>query len=166
MEDYKNYLAANVLSEDRVVCKVLACMNLRLNTTRSPIAFSVELSKSMLTLQRSRYALFYYLFMANGSRMLYEFHQQQNAKKPGTIHATYLISGTKLKEISVRAGHKDGEDEYMQSSPFMSSSLPQPSEETGETSVLSISLVREEDLESMNMHFLHTGTTAQGNLQV
>ncbi|KIN00190.1 hypothetical protein OIDMADRAFT_54790 [Oidiodendron maius Zn] len=134
MEDYKNYLAANVLSEDRVISYRLLSRALKVNVN-------------------------------SAKEMLYEFHQQQNAKKPGTIHATYLISGSKLKEISVTARHKDGEDEYMQSSPFMSSSLPQPSEETGETSVLSISLVREEDLESMNMHFLHTGTTAQGNLQ-
>ena len=97
--------------------------------------------------------------------MLYEFHQQQNAKKPGTIHATYLVSGTKPKN-NVATGQKDGEDEYMQSSPFMSSSMPRPSEETGETSVLSISLVKEEDLDSMNVHFLHACTTAQGNLQV
>jgi DNA polymerase delta subunit 3 len=81
--------------------------------------------------------------------MLYEFHQQQNAKKPGTVHATYLVSGTKQQEnLAIESGKKDGEDEYMQSSPFMSSSMPQPSEGTGETSVLSVSLAREEELES------------------
>jgi DNA polymerase delta subunit 3 len=86
--------------------------------------------------------------------MLFEFHQQQNAKKPGTVHATYLISGTKPTEICATNGkQKDGEDEYMQSSPFMSSSVPQMSEETGETSVLSISLVREENLESRTTRF-------------
>ena len=83
--------------------------------------------------------------------MLYEFHSQQNAKKPGTVHATYLVSGTQRKETPVvtnGGAKKDGEDDYMQSSPFMSSSMPQPEENTGETSVLSISLVREEELES------------------
>lgn len=81
--------------------------------------------------------------------MLYDFHQHQNAKKPGTVHATYLVSGTKQPDNkATEAGQKDGEDEYMQSSPFMSSSMPQPSEETGETSVLSVSLVREEELGS------------------
>lgn len=124
MEDYKNYLAANVLSEDRVISYRLLSRALKVNVN-------------------------------SAKEMLYEFHQQQNAKKPGTIHATYLISGSKLKEISVTARHKDGEDEYMQSSPFMSSSLPQPSEETGETSVLSISLVREEDLESLKSEYEH-----------
>jgi DNA polymerase delta subunit 3 len=81
--------------------------------------------------------------------MLYEFHQNQNAKKPGTVHATYLLAGTKSKEINGTDGaQKDGEDEYMQSSPFVSGSMPQPTEETEEISVLSVSLVKEEDLES------------------
>jgi DNA polymerase delta subunit 3 len=82
--------------------------------------------------------------------MLYEFHQHQNAKKPGTIHATYLLSGMKRPEgpMALNGGaKKDGEDDYMQSSPFMSSSMPQPEDGTGESSVLSITLVREEELE-------------------
>jgi DNA polymerase delta subunit 3 len=95
------------------------------------------------------------LAIANERRMLFEFHQHQNSKKPGTIHATYLISGTKPKAKNVTEGQKDGEDEYMQSSPFMGSSMPQPSEETGEMSILSISLVREEDLESTKAHIFH-----------
>lgn len=82
--------------------------------------------------------------------MLFEFHQQQNAKKPGTVHATYLLSGTKSKEAATtESEQKDGEDDYMQSSPFVSSSAAQPTEETEEPSVLSITLVKEEDLESM-----------------
>jgi len=91
--------------------------------------------------------------IADGHRMLYEFHHLQNAKKPGTVHATYLVSGTKrAEEQEASSGvQKDGEDEYMQSSPFMSSSMPQPDQDTEETSVLSITLVREEDLESMNI---------------
>lgn len=82
--------------------------------------------------------------------MLYDFHQRQNAKKPGAIHATYLLSGTKRPEEPIPLNgnaKKDGEDDYMQSSPFMSSSMPQLEEGTGESSVLSITLVREEDLE-------------------
>jgi len=81
--------------------------------------------------------------------MLYDFHRNQNAKKPGTIHATYLLAGTKRVEAPLpsNGAKKDGDDDYMQSSPFMGSSMPQPEEGTGESSVLSITLVREEDLE-------------------
>jgi len=83
-------------------------------------------------------------------RMLYDFHTKQNARKPGTIHATYLLSGIKRPEeleVTNEGAKKDGEDDYMQSSPFVGSSMPQPDEGTGESSVLSITLVREEDLE-------------------
>ncbi len=82
--------------------------------------------------------------------MLYEFHRQQNGKKPGTIHATYLISGTKRSEESTPPNgtpKKDGDDEYMQSSPFLGSSMPQFDGSTGESGVLSITLAKEEDLE-------------------
>jgi hypothetical protein len=83
-------------------------------------------------------------------RMLYEFHRQQNGKKPGTVHATYLISGTKrVEEPEITPSmKKDGEDEHMQSSPFMNSSMPQADEGSGASSVLTITLTREEDLES------------------
>lgn len=87
--------------------------------------------------------------------MLYEFHRQQNGKKPGTIHATYLISGTKSKELETPkdAAKQDGEDTHMQSNPsIMSSSMPQPEESTGESEVLSITLVKEENLEGMAGH--------------
>ena len=82
-------------------------------------------------------------------RMLFEFHRQQNAKKPGTVHATYLLSGLKKGDLetSTIAIKKDGEDAYMQSSPFMSSSLPQPEEEAVFSLTKTIELVREETLD-------------------
>ena len=90
--------------------------------------------------------------------MLFEFHRSQNAKKPNSLYATYLVSGTKsLASVSIispvhpngSVGKGDGEDQPMQSSPYMPSSAPQVDEEedAGAVSVLSISLVREEDLE-------------------
>ncbi|PBP16832.1 hypothetical protein BUE80_DR012435 [Diplocarpon rosae] len=88
--------------------------------------------------------------------MLFEFHRNQNAKKPGTIHATYLISGTKRKEdpsLTNGAPLKDGEDDYMQSSPFLGSSMPQIENGTGESSVLSITLVKEEQLEEVQSQY-------------
>ena len=84
--------------------------------------------------------------------MLYDFHQRQTLKKPGSVHATYLVDGiptiTKAHSANGQAG--DGEDAYMQSSPVMSSSLPQ--EETEEYSIPSKSIVlaREEDLQGMH----------------
>lgn len=86
--------------------------------------------------------------------MLFEFHRVQNAKKPGTIHATYLIGGTRRKEAPVPIEvRKDGEDDYMQSSPFVGSSIPLPEGSSAEGSILSITLTREEDLDSRSIVF-------------
>jgi DNA polymerase delta subunit 3 len=95
-------------------------------------------------------------------RMLYEFHRIENGKKPGTIHATYLICGTKCVEEPevATAPKKDGEDEYMQSSPFMNSTRPQAVEGTGASSTLTITLTREEDLGRMNLSLLSLPSTA------
>ncbi|KAF8849137.1 hypothetical protein BDZ45DRAFT_245781 [Acephala macrosclerotiorum] len=89
--------------------------------------------------------------------MLYEFHRQQNGKKPGTIHATYLISGSKRREPESAndVADQDGEDTYMQSSPYLGSSMPEPEESTEESGVLSITLVREENLEEVRSQYEH-----------
>lgn len=84
--------------------------------------------------------------------MLFEFHRQQNVKKPGTVHATYLVAGTKRKPaLTTTNGNvvKDGDDEYMQSSSFRSSPVAHPEEASEDIPVLSITLVREENLEGM-----------------
>lgn len=49
--------------------------------------------------------------------MLYDFHKWQNEKRPGSVHATYLIYGTKKEEEA--QGNPDGDIE-------MSSSPPEP----------------------------------------
>jgi DNA polymerase delta subunit 3 len=54
--------------------------------------------------------------------MLFDYHQKQNAKKPNSIHATYLLTGTKRSaEPAKRTNGRNGEDVHMRSSPFMSS---------------------------------------------
>jgi DNA polymerase delta subunit 3 len=82
--------------------------------------------------------------------MLFEFHQTQNAKKPNSIHATYLISGTKQSdEGTASTNGRIGEDVSMRSSPFMSS-MPEKEQDDEEQPVrkTTLSLVREEELES------------------
>lgn len=81
-------------------------------------------------------------------RMLYEFHRAQNARKPGSLHATYLVTGIPKLEESQSNGHKlDGEDTLMQDDSFMSSSMPEQEEEREVVPVTSITLIREEDLD-------------------
>ena len=86
--------------------------------------------------------------------MLYEFHRKQNAKKPGTVHATYLITGIRRLDPTPSQPNgihnQDGEDTVMQSSPvFPSSSVPMQDETMEEEVKLmrTILLVKEEDLE-------------------
>ncbi|KUJ07035.1 uncharacterized protein LY89DRAFT_790120 [Mollisia scopiformis] len=127
MADYKTYLASSILTEDKIVSYRLLSRALKVNVNAA-------------------------------KEMLYEFHRQQNGKKPGTIHATYLISGTKQKEPEVAndAVEQDGEDTHMQSSPpFMSSSMPQPQETSDDSGVLSITLVREENLDEVRSQYEH-----------
>ena len=85
--------------------------------------------------------------------MLYEFHRKQNAKKPGTVHSTYLITGTRRVESAPYTNgvhsQDDGEDTAMQSSPPLpSSSFPKPDETPGEVvRTRSVMLVKEENLD-------------------
>ncbi|KAF7861593.1 uncharacterized protein EAF02_010547 [Botrytis sinoallii] len=125
MADFKSYLAASILTEDKVVTYKLLSRVLKAHVNTA-------------------------------KEMLFEFHRVQNAKKPGTIHATYLIGGTKRKEAPIEVeAQKDGEDDYMQSSPFVGSSMPQLEGSTGEGSTFSITLTREEDLETTRSQFEH-----------
>ncbi|KAK4165185.1 DNA polymerase subunit Cdc27 [Cladorrhinum sp. PSN259] len=70
-------------------------------------------------------------------QMLYEFHRAQNAKRPGTVHATYLIYGVQ-KGSQVQYG-PDGDIEMTSSPPYAESI-------TDVVQSFSLSLVREEDL--------------------
>ncbi|MCJ1265569.1 hypothetical protein MMC22_005449 [Lobaria immixta] len=83
-------------------------------------------------------------------RLLYEFYHHQNSRKPGSVHATYLVSGTQAKfgETSATAiSEANFEDANLQSSPFMSSSIPLGDDAEEQLSVKVIALVREQDLE-------------------
>jgi DNA polymerase delta subunit 3 len=81
--------------------------------------------------------------------MLFDFHQKQNAKKPTSIHATYLLAGRKRNpEHTNGANGRDGDDVDMRSSPFMSS-MREPEEPAQEpVKETTILLVREEELKS------------------
>jgi len=82
--------------------------------------------------------------------MLYDFHRSQNARKPGSVHATYLLYGTaSANPIPAEESQKDGEDTNMQSSPFMSSSMPQEESIHESPPLKVVTLAREEDLEGM-----------------
>lgn len=84
--------------------------------------------------------------------MLYEFHHKQNSKKPDSVHATYLLTGTKLEATANGAtgttSHEDGEDTKMRSSPPLpSSSFQRPKEDEREAvATRTVMIVKEENL--------------------
>lgn len=130
MDKYKEFLAANVLNEDKVVDFRLLSRALKVH---------VNLAK----------------------QMLFEFHRTQNAKKPGTVQATYIICGTKPAAPSPSqktngVHHQNGEDTVMQSSSLVSS-MPEPDQdpeaEPEQLAITTIALVQEEDLEDMKAQF-------------
>ncbi|KAL2039809.1 hypothetical protein N7G274_007209 [Stereocaulon virgatum] len=88
-------------------------------------------------------------------KMLYDFYQKQTSKKPGSVHATYLIDGVpkSKNESNVNGQQKDSEDMQMQSSPYMSSSMPQDDNEQDRIHIRSIVLAREEDLIVVKSNF-------------
>ena len=94
-------------------------------------------------------------------RMLYDFYRDKTSKKPGSIHATFLITGTQTRKPpeAPKGPAVDNEDTPMQSSPFPSSppQMQEPEEEPVEQRV--VTLVREEHLErrpaiSLSIHQL------------
>ena len=87
------------------------------------------------------------------TRMLYEFHRNENAKKPSSVNAIYVIAGAQkppepLPTNGTQAKHGgDDEDEIMQSSPYLPSSMPNQDAAADAVASTAIILVREEDLE-------------------
>ena len=71
--------------------------------------------------------------------MLHDFHKYQNASKNGSIHATYLVYGTKAPSLS-----QDSEDVPM--SDF--TSMPEALSDIIPTTTLT--LVREENLAGLS----------------
>jgi DNA polymerase delta subunit 3 len=106
--------------------------------------------------------------------MLFEFHQKQNAKKPGSVHATYLITGTRLPPKPRQSNNtesQESEDAVMQNSPpIPNSSAPQAAEDDIEpVPVRSILLVKEEHLQKAKATFeeitgIHMYSLASGGL--
>lgn len=110
-------------------------------------------------------------------KMLYEFHSTQVTKSPGSVNATYLLDGVPRapKESSVNGHRQDGEDTHMQSSPYMSSSMPhQEDQEEEAVPSKSIILAKEDDLDAAkakfkqihSIHIYSLGPSKVQNLQI
>ncbi|EXJ55889.1 hypothetical protein A1O7_08820 [Cladophialophora yegresii CBS 114405] len=97
--------------------------------------------------------------------MLYDFYEFQNSKKPGSIYATYLLSGFKKRPTppittnGATSKHDFDPDEHIPSSPPpFTSSMLEPSQQSSQADeeedavqvpVRTISLVKEDALEEL-----------------
>jgi len=83
--------------------------------------------------------------------MLYEFHRTQNAKKPNSVHATYLVTGRKRPQNTHNGVHTKSEEDTSMESSSMPSSLPmsESQQEAGHILTTCVTLVREENLEGI-----------------
>lgn len=94
--------------------------------------------------------------------MLYDFHHNQNAKKPHSVHATYLLTGTVRTGPPAPSTNGTLGDSFMQSSPFPSS-MPEPDTDfeidpdenpvKEDVPTITILLVQEEQLEEAKDEF-------------
>ncbi|KAI1123425.1 DNA polymerase subunit Cdc27 [Nemania abortiva] len=84
MDDYKQYLAQKILTEDQVVTYRLLSRALKVHVNTA-------------------------------KEMLYDFHKWQNDKRPGTLHATYIIYGTNRRLVQQQPQQKDGDVEMTDS---------------------------------------------------
>lgn len=105
--------------------------------------------------------------------MLYEFHRTENKKKANSVHATYLVAGSRYEPESNDIV-KDGGDVIMSSQPFQSSPAAPALTIEDDTPILSITLVREEDLEEarksyesiVSIHVYSLAATKVNDLQI
>ncbi|KAF2861731.1 hypothetical protein K470DRAFT_281314 [Piedraia hortae CBS 480.64] len=85
---------------------------------------------------------------------LEDFYRSQNAKHAGSVHATYLITGTKQPALSQPSQpsqpSQDGDDAFMQSSPISTQGTP---EERHPVPLHSVVLAKQEDLEKAKSSF-------------
>lgn len=78
--------------------------------------------------------------------MLYEFHKWQNDKRPGSLHATYLVYGTRKKVE--KAEEQDGDVEMTDSHSEMRMTF------SDEVPTYTLSLIREAQLQGEHTYVL------------
>ncbi|XXG95107.1 hypothetical protein Hte_001367 [Hypoxylon texense] len=108
MEDYRQYLAQKILTEDQVITyrSLSRALNAHVNAAKE---------------------------------MLYDFHKWQNDKRPGSLHATYLVYGTRKK--TEKTVEQDGDVEMTDSHPEMRLTF------SDEVPTYTLSLIREVQLQ-------------------
>ncbi|KAI0837841.1 DNA polymerase subunit Cdc27 [Hypoxylon sp. FL0890] len=112
MDDYRQYLAQKLLTEDQLVTYRLLSRALKVHVNTA-------------------------------KEMLYEFHKWQNDKRPKSLHATYLVYGT--KKAVQKTEEQDGDVEMTNSQNSEELHVPF----SDEVPTYTLSLVKEEQLQDV-----------------
>ncbi|KAI0398873.1 hypothetical protein F4802DRAFT_591681 [Xylaria palmicola] len=120
MDDYKQYLAQKLLSEDQLVTYRLLSRALGVH---------VNIAKEML----------------------YDFHKWQNDKRPGSLHATYIVYGTRSSRPAQHDGDVEMASSQMTGSQMTGSQMSEdlPPIFSDLVSTYTVALVRQEQLEEV-----------------
>ncbi|KAK7955621.1 uncharacterized protein PG986_004843 [Apiospora aurea] len=130
MDDYKNFLAQQILTEDKLVSVPAIPATSWLPLPREPTPANLQPKVTYRTLSRT---LKVHVNLAK--QMLYDFHKSQNDKNPGSLNATYLVYGTRKP-----SDEQDGDVE-------MTDSVSDKNETFSETvPTRTLALIREEML--------------------
>lgn len=84
---------------------------------------------------KSAYPAISFAQITNNRRMLYDFHKYQNGQTPDSVHATYLVYGSKAAPLQA-----DGDVE-------MASSMPEQDGDSDAVSTTTVTLVAEDKLQ-------------------
>lgn len=87
--------------------------------------------------------------------MLYEFYKSENGKRPGRVHATYLVYGMKKSEASSQVHNGTDGDVNMESSMLEAESLDEA------IPTFTLTLIQEEDLKGKYVMILKLKTSAE-----
>lgn len=157
MDDYKEYLAEQVLSEENIVRLLLFMQLPHTKPLLKMLTFVDHVSdfKSVIEGQCqccqtvSPSVEYGFGLLLTHSRMLYDFHAWQNDKHSGAVHATYMVYG--IKKATQANGHsqQDGDVE------MTSSASDGEEEHLEDSSITTLSVVAEEDLRGTSFR-LHT----------
>ncbi|KAI0148317.1 DNA polymerase subunit Cdc27 [Hypoxylon sp. NC0597] len=112
MDDYRQYLAQKLLTEDQLVTYRLLSRALKVHVNTA-------------------------------KEMLYEFHKWQNDKRPKSLHATYIVYGT--KKAVQKTEEQDGDVEMTDSQNSEELNVPF----SDEVPTYTLSLVKEEQLQDV-----------------
>lgn len=165
MDQYKDYLSEVVLADQNIVRHPFPGLQPAADIFRLQVTYRVLSRHLKIHVQIAKQFVHPRLLFESQIpliplRMLYDFYRTETAKKPKSLHATYLLTGfrhaSKPKPTAAKSKTLEvsqDEDTIMASSPFDHSSMAQQGPEQEAPLLRSVIIVPEEKLEETQKSF-------------